>query len=135
MKGLLLLGSLLMAFTIPATAAVQALPTPVPIELGKAFVLACCGESENASGLHQASNTTVKFVAVRSDSRCPYDIDCYWAGDAMVELSVNGRSTVLHTGLAPRSFNTSKYRLTLQRLMPERGAPGPVQVTLLLEAR
>jgi hypothetical protein len=135
MKGLLLFFPVLMACSVPAIATVQVIPTPVPIELGQAFVLACCGENENASGLHQASNTTVQFVAVRSDSRCPYDVDCYWAGDATVELSVNGRRTVLHTALAPRSLNTGKYRLTLQKLMPERGAPGPVQVTLLLEAR
>jgi hypothetical protein len=125
-------------FVSCATAAItptQVNATLVAIELGQAFVLQCCSDNQQATGQHQASNTTVQFMAVRNDSRCPYDVDCFWAGDATVELKVNGKIESLHTGLDPRSLNVGQYRLSLQKLVPEPGLPGPMQVTLLLEAQ
>ncbi len=43
----------------------------------------------------------VRFVSVSSDSRCPVDVQCVWAGDAVVHLDLTSsghtRSVDLHT--------------------------------------
>jgi hypothetical protein len=39
----------------------------------------------------QSGDFTVRFVAVPLDSRCPYDVPCTWAGDAVVRLDLSTR--------------------------------------------
>ena len=62
-------------------------------------------------------NWSVTFVRVVSDSRCPPNVDCVWAGDAMIELRVTrdrvSRTVLLHTGLEPRSVLALRQRVTL----------------------
>lgn len=65
----------------------------------------------------------VSFLGVRSDSRCPLDAMCVWAGDAPVEIGVRfgmGPTVpyVLHTGGVPRSVDVGMYRITLVGLWP-----------------
>ena len=65
-------------------------------------------------------NWSLTFVRVVSDSRCPPQVDCVWAGDAIVELRVTrdrvSRTVKLHTGLEPRSAVVLRQRVTLAGL-------------------
>ena len=63
-----------------------------PFELGAPFLLAP-GEQYNCLDC----DVSVSFTKVVSDSRCPLDVDCVWAGIAEVELSVEteGESQVI----------------------------------------
>ncbi len=53
-----------------------------------------------------AEDLTVHFSSVESDSRCPTDVNCFWAGNAAVEvrLSRGGeeRSVTIHTNGGPK---------------------------------
>ncbi len=66
----------------------------------------------------------VRFVAVPQDSRCPTDVQCVWAGDAVVQLDllVSGDSsrTALHTNSQGGSVRTEfhGYALELVSLKP-----------------
>jgi hypothetical protein len=71
---------------------------------------------------------TVKFISVLEDSRCPMNAKCVWAGNAKIRISVTrvrGGSTVveLNSTLEPQIVNVYGYRLSLQDLIPQKGAP------------
>jgi hypothetical protein len=52
---------------------------------GPANIVIAVGSSTHASG------AVVKFQRVVSDSRCPLNAVCAWAGDAVAEFAVSGR--------------------------------------------
>jgi hypothetical protein len=63
------------------------------------------------------------FVSVTSDSRCPSDVVCVWAGNAAVQIGVSfgmGPTVlyVLNTGLDPRFVDLGSFRITLVDLQP-----------------
>jgi hypothetical protein len=68
----------------------------------------------------------VRFTGVENDSRCPTDVVCVWAGDAVanfsVELNCECRAAAfllpLHTNLEPRSGTAYGYRVELKELLP-----------------
>lgn len=68
----------------------------------------------------------VRFAAVESDSRCPIDVTCVWAGDAVAKLSADqncdcGTPAVelrLHTTLEPKSATAYGFRVELLQLKP-----------------
>src|SRR3954468_19268812 len=66
-----------------------------------AVALAACGRDGSAATLNapiqlapgqsavfDAENLEVKFVGIDTDSRCPSDVACVWAGEVIVRLSV-----------------------------------------------
>src|SRR6185503_21019058 len=66
-----------------------------------AVALAACGRDGSAATLNapiqlepgqsavfDAENLAVKFIGIDSDSRCPSDVACVWAGEVVVRLSV-----------------------------------------------
>ncbi len=70
------------------------------------------------------------LTAVPADSRCPINVQCVWAGDATVELSVrpgcymagceaSSAAVVLHTNLQPRAARALGYQVQLLSLLPE----------------
>jgi hypothetical protein len=65
---------------------------------------------------------TVSFEAVPSDSRCPTNVQCVWAGDAVVQvvLSKDGKAfgAELHTNLEPKSVDYLNYNVALVSLAP-----------------
>ena len=72
-----------------------------------------------------ADNSRLRYVRVANDSRCPPDVQCVWAGDAIVAFEwspAGGRAQgfELHTGLEPRSHAIGVRQLVLKSL--ERGA-------------
>jgi hypothetical protein len=65
----------------------------------------------------------IAFLGVRSDSRCPMDVQCVWAGNAEVQIGVafgTGPTVayLLNTGLGVRSVDVGASRLTLVDLRP-----------------
>jgi hypothetical protein len=64
----------------------------------------------------------VRFDSVVSDSRCPADVTCVWAGDGAVQLSVTvpdgERAIELHTTIEPRSARAGGVVVDLLRLTP-----------------
>lgn len=98
----------------------------------------------------------VRFDSVSQDSRCPTGVQCVWAGNAAVKLSVLAiGSTVtsslpdlrgvprtavtLNTNLDPKSVELeSTFRLTLVELKPaarQGGIPAPEYRAVLLAER
>lgn len=66
----------------------------------------------------------LRYLRLVTDSRCPPEVRCVWAGDAIVEFAwtpADGAATSfeLHTGLEPRSHALGSRRLVLDSL--ERG--------------
>lgn len=82
-----------------------------------------------------ADASRLRYVRLVNDSRCPPDVQCVWAGDAIVAFQwtpANGAAQEfeLHTGLEPRSRAIGARTLTLQSLA--RGAQP--QATLQVDA-
>ena len=78
----------------------------------------------------------VSFVARQADSRCPANVVCVWAGDAVVRVSARaGRTTVereLHTGIEPRSLSIGGYTVTVVGLTPYPGTDDRSTPTAIL---
>jgi hypothetical protein len=71
------------------------------------------------------TNLWIKFVAVESDSRCPSDVKCVWAGNAavQVEVSIGRRSKTLtlntgRGGALAGEIEYKGYRVKLVGLSP-----------------
>ena len=90
-------------------------PQAVEIVPGEEFALSVA-ESAALPG-----EGLLEFAQVVSDSRCPVDVQCVWAGDAVVALrasDVNDSATLtLHTG-GPRSASFGTWEIELVELRP-----------------
>jgi hypothetical protein len=77
----------------------------------------------------------IRFSAVESDSRCPSDVVCVWAGDAVAALiaeqNCDCRSPSydlkLHTTLEPKSGTVYGYRIELLRITPYPNSMTPIK--------
>jgi hypothetical protein len=88
----------------------------------------------------------LRFARVASDSRCPVDVNCVWAGNAEVSVEVGGRlwrgkqTLTLNTnagGQVPSEAKYGRYTVRLVGLSPQpRGdrkiPPGRYTATLLV---
>lgn len=83
-----------------------------------ATVTLAVGEDRHVHGV------TVRFGAVKNDSRCPSDVQCVWAGDAEVDLVLtpDGGGTAerlaLHTTQEPRAGTARGLTISLLSLAP-----------------
>lgn len=77
------------------------------------------------------NNITIKFDGV-SDSRCPLDVICVWAGDGGVSLMLSNKleqlHSFLHTALFPREINYNGYRIILKSLNPYPKSAGSIKL-------
>lgn len=95
-----------------------AIAQPFAMVPGDSVALAECG--------------TLRYVGVKSDSRCPPDRQCVWAGDAEVTFEwtakgANVQSFELHTGFADKASKPlAEHKLTLVSLA--RGAKPEAQL-------
>ena len=93
----------------------HATPQAVEIVPGEEFSLSVA-ESAALPG-----EGLLEFAQVVSDSRCPVDVQCVWAGDAVVSLrasDVNDSAKLtLHTG-GPRSASFGTWEIELVELRP-----------------
>jgi hypothetical protein len=72
-----------------------------------------------------ADNLRVKFVSVPEDSRCPSDVNCVWAGNAVVtvefaegECTTTLRLNTHHNPQSPENAKAGPYRVKLVKLDP-----------------
>jgi hypothetical protein len=110
--------------------------TPITeIKLGKPFKLER-GAGYEFLGLYAKAGIKVHFLRVISDSRCPINTECFWAGDAELEFSIKqglvARKFVLNTFSRTQSPNIFGYRLELRGLKPEKGTRPKVRETVEL---
>lgn len=115
---------------------------PTAPEPGESFVLSVGDEA-----LLDTIDTSVRFLSVSQDSRCPSRVQCVWAGDGAVVLEiapmgVETAEDTLHTNeeSGPRSVALAGYELTLLQLDPYPEAPdgipsGDYRATLVLTER
>jgi hypothetical protein len=99
---------------------------PTPIVLGQAFDLRPRTSATLADGLQ------IRFDGVRSDSRCPMDAICVWAGDAVVAVSITpgsgaGAERELHTQPDGSQVEFSGYGIKLTGLAPYPRAASPIR--------
>ena len=95
---------------------------------GEEFTLAV-GEKATLDSIQ----TSVRFLAVSEDSRCPSQVQCVWAGDGEVVLEIgptdgDAAEDTLHTNpeSGPSAVVLAGYELTLLRLDPYPETPGEV---------
>lgn len=75
----------------------------------------------------------VQFVGVTSDSRCPSDVFCVWAGDAAIALRLTGvpstLDTTLHTTVDPNTVQIGALTLSVINLTPTPVSTTPTDPT------
>jgi hypothetical protein len=80
-------------------------------ELGKDFTLRP-GESVRLAG----SRSTLTFVAVPEDSRCPPAVQCIWAGNAKLSFTLDDAPFAINSTLEPREAIVQGYHFSLVQL-------------------
>ena len=65
----------------------------------------------------------LRFERVQSDSRCPMDAFCVWAGDATISVTLNPvkgptESREMHTQATGSQISYASYTITLTALAP-----------------
>ena len=95
---------------------------------GESFTLAV-GERATLDAVH----TSIRFLAVSEDSRCPSQVQCVWAGDGAVVLEIaptagDAAEHTLHTNpeSGPAALVLAGYELTLLGLDPYPDTPGEI---------
>lgn len=86
------------------------LPTEVKLHLGQ-------------SALFPHEGYTITFEKVTADSRCPIGVECFWAGDGAVELTMKDSTgaisdDTLHTTLEPQVVQLRQLSVRLKSLTP-----------------
>ncbi|MBA2291620.1 MAG: hypothetical protein H0W15_04095 [Gemmatimonadales bacterium] len=72
----------------------------------------------------------ITLKAVRSDSRCPADVTCVWAGNAEVSFRVEApgvdTTVMLNTGIEPRAAKVGAIRIELMAVSPVPRSDTPI---------
>ena len=119
-----------------------------------AVALAACGRDGSAatldapiqlapgqSAVFAAEDLAVKFVAIDSDSRCPSDVACVWAGEVIVRLSVRkDRHTREFAIKGNQNLPIEGFVVSVLDVLPpptssQRIAPADYRVTLKVAAQ
>jgi hypothetical protein len=127
--------------TIPAASSTQVPPAPPattkPQASGRAFTLGQpfslrVGETSILS----AEGLTVKFAGMLGDSRCPPNVQCFWAGNARIAIEVaqQGSSSrlELNTFEGDKTVFFNSYLFNLQGLSPSSAAPESQYIATLV---
>lgn len=90
----------------------------VLVQPGREFQLAV-GETARIEG----TSSRILFRSVMNDSRCPADVQCVWAGNARVVLTLSAQgkpdsALSINTAIEPRSATVSGYVLRVTGLSP-----------------
>jgi hypothetical protein len=88
------------------------------VNTGQQFDIAA-GQSVQVRG----TGISILFSAVSEDSRCPSDVQCVWAGNAVVRLNLSSATAPatearLNTTLDPKSVGYAGQRISLVGLKP-----------------
>ena len=79
----------------------------------------------------QGTSIVVRFRSVSNDSRCPTDVQCVWAGNAIVALTLSqgdgpGTDVLLNTTLDPKITKFAGYTIKLIGLKPAPKSGNPI---------
>lgn len=102
-------------------------PTVRDVTLGQEFTLRAA-ESVRITG----TDLLVTFDSVTEDSRCPTNVNCVWAGNAVVRLTprvadaTRGALELHTTTVDKREAPVDGYRVQLTRLTPNRTEGTPL---------
>lgn len=80
-----------------------------------------------------ADASRIQYLRLVNDSRCRPDVQCVWAGDAVIALrwmpaSGATQDFELHTTLKPKSFAAGERTITLQTLERDEAPRATLQV-------
>jgi hypothetical protein len=81
-----------------------------------------------------ADNSRLDYVKLDNDSRCRPDVQCVWAGDAVIVMrwtpanTMTAQDFVLHTTLDPKSFTAGNRTITLTALERDDAPKATLQV-------
>ena len=77
----------------------------------------------------QGKNFTICFDSLITDSRCPYNVECVWAGVAIAKFSLHQNNTTVPFYLATNTFShfnkdtaINKIKISLQDILPHPSA-------------
>jgi hypothetical protein len=87
--------------------------------VGTPFSLRMGGKAE-VQDPQSGTSLSIAFESVEEDSRCPEGAQCFWAGRAVVRLTVNGSPIKVTEGMLPDSLQPvwGNYRFVMQSLEP-----------------
>ncbi len=122
-----------MAWMVLGLAACGSPTQSIPIDvrlLPPTTVTLRVGQEQSLGGIR------IGFSEVLTDSRCPVDVTCVWAGNAQLSLSVGPQAgdgptyqLRLNTDLDPRSGTAIGIRVTLLSLEPAPTAGGGIRAS------
>jgi hypothetical protein len=100
--------------------------TVIQVEANREFEISAGQEAHI-----QGTPIVVRFRSVSNDSRCPSDVQCVWAGNAVVGLTLSqgdGPTTdaSLNTTLEPRLLKFGGHTIKLVGLKPGRQSSKPI---------
>ena len=88
-----------------------------------------------------STDLELRVIEIVSDSRCPRDVTCVWAGEVRLRLSVRSGNTPAHEHevIAGDSVTVDAYLITIEKIDPEavenqKIAPRDYRVTIRVEA-
>jgi hypothetical protein len=110
------------------------------VSLLVAVALAACGRGGAAATLDapiqlapgesadfDAADLQVKFVGIDSDSRCPSDVACVWAGEVLVRLTLRKDGRTKELGIKEsQSLPVEGYSVTVLQVLPARKSSQPI---------
>ncbi|HEV8333467.1 MAG TPA: hypothetical protein VGQ22_18730 [Steroidobacteraceae bacterium] len=105
-----------------------------------AVALAACGRGGAAatldapiqlapgeSAVFDAEHLQVKFVGIDSDSRCPSDVACVWAGEVLVRLTLRKDGRTKELGIKEtQTLPVNGYSVTVLQVLPARKSSQPI---------
>jgi hypothetical protein len=97
-----------------ATELEGSLDAPSQLAAGQSMVLA-------------AEKLAVQFTGIATDSRCPTDVTCVWAGEVVARLAIrsSGKSTQ-HEIKETESATVDRYTVTVLQVLPARTSSQPI---------
>lgn len=106
--------------------------SPVEIVLGQQFQL-----KYSASAHCTAGDFIITFKNLDADSRCPEGVECVWAGNAKITISVSGSDMSLNTNLEPKTVSYAGYLIELISVDPypkasQQTKPEDYSITLVI---
>lgn len=139
------LRSALTVLTVACAAGVQSEPAPTLHIVPPSEVVLLEGQTAEISLPGAPTAVFVKFSRVVTDSRCPQNVQCVWAGEVVVLLTYSGEasgelSLSLPAGeTKPSAGDAGRYRVELLEVTPYpvSGRPRnePNRVKLVVTAR
>jgi hypothetical protein len=102
--------------------------------------LADCGRHGSAAALNEplqlapghaavfsGEKIEVTFVDIESDSRCPNDVTCVWAGEIVVRLAIRSDGRTQQVGIKEnQSLAVDEYTVSVLQVLPARATSQPI---------